>query len=178
MGLRLAALAAATAALVGCSGDRGRVPEADPEAVERGLERIATAEATFYWPGRAADGSPLTRAELQGPGRAIFFYGTCELPEGEGGCAVPAQVQNFPFRRSDWGRAVGCRRLRDVRGVPAAHHDSLVLFTASAVVKIYASRPRRVAAALRAVGGAAPSRPLPRPSAAVVRTIDRVCGRT
>jgi hypothetical protein len=174
--LRLVAFAAAVA-VAGCSGERGRVPEVDPEALAREVDRIAAAELAFYWPGRSAEGFPLTHAELNGTTRAVFGYGTCELPEGEGGCAVPAQVQNFPFRAADWGRAVGCTRVPDVRGVPAVRHDSLVVFTATTVVKIYAPHPRRVAASLRKVGAPSSGRPLPPPRRSVTRLLDRVCGR-
>jgi hypothetical protein len=148
----------------------------DRDELEREIDRIAAAETLFYWPGRSAEGFPLTYAELNGP-RAFLGYGTCKLPKGEGGCAVPAQVQNTPFRASDWGRAVGCTRVPDVRGVPAVHHDTLVVFTRSTVVKIYAPHPRRVAAALHGVGGTASGGPLPPPRASVVHVLERVCGR-
>lgn len=170
------AVALAAVSLASCFGDR-TVPDVEQEELDRAVERIAAAQRTSYWSGRTAEGFPLTLAELQGPGRAFFGYGTCELPEGEGGCPVPAEIQNFPFRAADWRRASGCKRQPDVRGVPAAHHDSLVLFTGRTVVKIYAPHPRRVAAALHAVGSQASSAPLPPPPASVVRLVDRACGR-
>jgi hypothetical protein len=40
-----------------------------------------------YWLGRYFAGMRLD------PGHGTAFYGDCELPEGEGGCSVPAQVQ-------------------------------------------------------------------------------------
>ena len=39
-------------------------------------------------------------------GRAFFAYGTCVIEAGqEGGCAVPIQIQIFPFEPSLWRRA-------------------------------------------------------------------------
>jgi hypothetical protein len=44
-----------------------------------------------YWLGPYFAGMRLTYTSPTGTG---FAYGDCELPEGEGGCSVPAQVQN------------------------------------------------------------------------------------
>lgn len=47
--------------------------------------------ADAYWLGPYFAGMRLTYTSPTG---TSFAYGDCELPEGEGGCSVPAQVQN------------------------------------------------------------------------------------
>lgn len=52
--------------------------------------------ADLYWLGPYFAGlewTGLTEPRL--PTDRTFSYGDCELPEGEGGCSVPVQVQNF-----------------------------------------------------------------------------------
>jgi hypothetical protein len=50
-----------------------------------GAERLAPADR--YWLGPYFAGLELTGSD------GSFSYGTCELPEGEGGCSLPVQVQ-------------------------------------------------------------------------------------
>jgi hypothetical protein len=50
-----------------------------------GGERLAAAD--LYWLGPYFAGLELTHSD------GSFSYGTCELPEGEGGCSPPVQVQ-------------------------------------------------------------------------------------
>ncbi|HET9198812.1 MAG TPA: hypothetical protein VFN92_11225 [Solirubrobacterales bacterium] len=48
----------------------------------------------FYWLGPYFAGMRVTAT----PGETrypMYAYGDCELPEGEGGCSVPAQIQNW-----------------------------------------------------------------------------------
>lgn len=47
----------------------------------------------LYWLGPYFAGMRLTGSP-ESPWDRTFSYGDCELPEGEGGCSVPAQVQN------------------------------------------------------------------------------------
>jgi hypothetical protein len=49
--------------------------------------------AEDYWLGPSFAGMRLTHTSSFG-GESDFSYGDCEFPEGEGGCSVPAQVQN------------------------------------------------------------------------------------
>lgn len=48
----------------------------------------------LYWLGPYFAGMRLT-SEPEEHRYAPFAYGDCELPEGEGGCSVPAQIQNW-----------------------------------------------------------------------------------
>ena len=123
--------------------------------VDRGLARARAASFSSYFAGSRFAGLPLTDVEVDERGRAFFAYGTCVIPAGqEGGCAVPVQIQNFPFKQSLWRLAVGCHRRPGLLHVPTVRHDGLVLFTRRAVVKIYARNPaedKRVALSLRDV---------------------------
>ena len=137
---------------------------------------------TLYYLGREFAGLPLTDLAAETPGRALFVYGTCELPKGEGGCAPPIQVQIFPFDPHAWRGAAGCRRLRPLRGVPTVRHDGLVLVTGRTVVKLYARSPREDRAAARALHAVNRARPLvadalPPPPRHVAALIDTACGK-
>jgi hypothetical protein len=48
----------------------------------------------LYWLGPYFAGMPLT-SEPEEHRYATFVYGDCELPEGEGGCSPPIQIQNW-----------------------------------------------------------------------------------
>lgn len=48
----------------------------------------------LYWLGPYFAGMQVTGMPEE-HGYATFFYGDCELPEGEGGCSVPADIQNW-----------------------------------------------------------------------------------
>ena len=175
----VAVVLALVAALgLGCSGTAGgRVPDNSPEELERQIAEAARKPGPpLLWAGRPANGLPVTEIDSTGPpGTGLVVYGTCELPEGEGGCAPPVQIQHFAFRAGDWRRATGCSLREPIRGVPAAHHDSLVLFTGRRVVKIYARAPRAVASALRPIRGGTARGPLPPPPRSVLRLVREVC---
>jgi hypothetical protein len=140
----------------------------------------------MYYAGDSFAGLPLTHAEGWGSpaGQPFFAYGTCEQPKGidAGGCAPPIEIQHFRFDARAWTLAKGCGRLRELRGVPAAHHDGLVLFTGTIVVKIYARTPaevRRVALALRGVNTrTAAGAALAPPSDEVRRAASAACGNS
>jgi hypothetical protein len=163
----------------GCNGsnivpkERVTADEIDELRDDRGLP--------MYYAGRSFSGLPLTGASgwNSGDGGAFFAYGTCELPEGEGGCPVPIQIQHFRFEPAQWEAAVRCRSRPAQRGVPTARHDGLVLFTESIVVKIYARSPTedlQVVAALRGLNNTVEAGdPLPKPASGVERLIARVC---
>lgn len=55
-----------------------------------GGDRVGPAQ--MYWLGPHFAGLELT-GTTDHPGRT-FIYGECELPEGEGGCSPPVQIQN------------------------------------------------------------------------------------
>jgi hypothetical protein len=76
----LSALCALLLALVG-GGRVGAAEQAPPEQ---------------YWLGPYFGGMRVTYAETAREGRDRFFgYGDCELPEGEGGCSLPVDIQNY-----------------------------------------------------------------------------------
>jgi hypothetical protein len=163
------------AALAGCGGGGDEVSDAELGELRR------SGQGPFYWVGRQAAGLPLTHAQATGPGRASFLYGDCDPSGGllaEGGCGPPIQIQTWPFRHRQWAKAYGCSRLPDVGGLPAARHDSLVVFTGTSFVKIYARSPReerQVALALRSLeDGRAPQPPAPE----IVAAVERACGST
>ena len=92
----------------------GAVTVSHGKDVDKGLARARASSVSFYFAGSRFAGLPLTDVEVDKQGRAFFAYGTCVIPAGqEGGCAVPVQIQNFPFERSSWRLAVGCRRRPD-----------------------------------------------------------------
>jgi len=175
----IVSLLATLASLTSCGGGRD-VPAGD--GVDSAFSKIRAEQPIVYYLGSRFAGLPLTHAEADRSGRALFVYGTCEIPPGqtEGGCAPPIQVQVFPFAPRDWSHAVGCHRLSSLRGVPTARHDGLVLFSDRTVLKIYARTPAeddRAALALRRVdGSSAPQERLPAPPSAVRALIGAACG--
>lgn len=62
-----------------------------------GAARVGAAVSApndLYWLGPYFAGMPLTSTPDEHR-YSTFVYGDCELPEGEGGCAPPAQIQNW-----------------------------------------------------------------------------------
>ena len=169
------ALAACAVVAGGCAGGTMTVPRERPtEADVRAAAK--TAGRPVFYLGPTFAGLPLTGADARADG-ALFAYGTCEIDlPAEGGCAVPVQVQNFPFRAADWRRADGCYAHPPVRGIPTARHDGLVLFTETGIVKIYARSEMEdveAAKALVPAGGRGALRPAP---SAVTRIVATRCG--
>ena len=179
-GLRLSALLLAALVAAGCSAGSNVVPR---ERVSADEVRSLREEKglPMYFAARSVFGLPLTGANgwSSEGGGAFFAYGTCELPEGEGGCAVPIQIQHFRFDPAQWKLADGCFRRPSLRGVLTARHDGLVLFTESIVVKVYArdsAEERRVVAELRGLNTAlSKGEPLPRPARSVRELVSQVC---
>lgn len=62
-------------------------------AAYAGVQSADQAQVDQYWLGPYFAGLRLTHVSSFN-GKS-FSYGDCELPQGEGGCSVPAQVQNF-----------------------------------------------------------------------------------
>lgn len=80
--------------LGGCSSESGS------DTSELG-EAKSFDDYALYYVGESYDDLSLTFAGL-GPGRGegrwrarSFGYGDCELPEGEGGCPLPLEIQNW-----------------------------------------------------------------------------------
>ena len=170
----------ATLASAGCnSGNvvpRGRVSEEQIDELSK------QSGPPLYYAGRSVSGLPLTEAQGSSSSSdgGFFAYGTCELPEGEGGCPLPIEIQLFRFEPAQWGAAEGCFRLPSLRGVPTVRHDGLVLFTDSIVVKVYARDPaeeRQVVAELRGLNTDLPKDALLPPPTRIVRElVARACG--
>jgi hypothetical protein len=132
--MRRLALAATLLALggAGCGGgDDEDQPKSRPP-------REVAAEATRqdscpgwprfrpYWAGERAGGLPLTSAEwyctggLGGVAFVSYGYGDCDPPEGEGGCALPLEVQSSPLCLDPPATLAGELPVRlELRGVPA-----------------------------------------------------------
>ncbi len=97
------------------------------------------------------------------------YYGDCALPEGEGGCSLPLQIQNYNTCRR-WADAYpGEPRLFDFRGAKAAwvsSAGSFEIYTGHTTVVLFANRKSvamRAARLLRGVRQPEPS-PLPPPA--------------
>ena len=143
--------------------------QSDPPVGAGQLEELVNAPGPpLFFAGPTFAGLPLTHAEREVEGRALFVYGSCDVedpdgffgPEG-GSCSPPIQIQVFRFNPKDWrpGVVQGCYRRAPLRGVATVRHDGLVLFTSNIGVKIYARSPaedRRVARSLRALDGTVP----------------------
>jgi hypothetical protein len=175
---RLALVAVLAFALAACNDD---VVARDTVSAEQVEELRDDPGLPIYYAGQSVGGLPLTHADgwTSKAGQALFAYGTCKPPEGDGGCAVPIQIQHFRFKPGQWRLAANCRLLPSLRGVPTARHDGLVLFTGSIVVKIYArgsEEERRVARTLRGINSSTlPGQPLPPPAARVRKVIADGC---
>jgi hypothetical protein len=143
-------------------------------SAENDLEELRrTAPPDTYYLGLSFEGEKLSHAE---PG--FFVYGTCD-PGPDSGCAPPIQIQHFTFQPRMWSIAVGCSRAGSIRGVPAVHHDSIIVLTRGRFVKIYATSPkqtRRAFQALRSVDGKIRAgERLPQAPARVIRAVLRAC---
>jgi hypothetical protein len=128
-----------------------------------------------YYPGETVAGVPLEEVEKEdrrGNERLTgwsFSYGSCALPEGEGGCSSPLQIQNYNTCRR-WADAYpGKPRLFNFRGAKAAWvptAGSLEIYTGRTTVVIFANHQSiamLAARLMRNVRQAQPSR-LPRPA--------------
>jgi hypothetical protein len=111
------------------------------------------AQSTLYYLGDSFEGLPLVHAEgFQG--RALFVYGTCDVPVGQvdGGCSPPLQLQE---EATPVAGPLGCSP-RPGRPRPYEHDPSAtIVFAGSTMIKIYANDPargRRAAHALEPVG--------------------------
>jgi hypothetical protein len=169
-------------ALSGCSGDEASGTAA---AGNYSLEQAKVFEDfPLYAPGEAHGDLPLTAVERRfddapdaPPVRANyvdFIYGTCEAPEGEGGCAPPLSVQVWAACERNpmaYGPEIAREGPVDVRGVPAYFFEEgrrLELSTGTSTVVIFApSRDEALTAAnaLEGVNNQVPAgAPLPPPA--------------
>jgi hypothetical protein len=146
----LAVLTAAAVVLGGCV-------LTDERNVEASLEELRERPGPgLYYVGETFEGLPLTDISAAGP-QVTFFYGDCEPPPDEGGCAPPLEVQIWPIERRPPGAIssmIECRKVA-VRGASGAFYGSdLDLYVGDQTVVVFAdSQPRalRAAEALRPV---------------------------
>ncbi|MDP8911022.1 MAG: hypothetical protein M3M94_03010 [Actinomycetota bacterium] len=155
---------------------------------ESELDRLRRSSGqTLYYLGRSFEGYPLTHVSAAGRDHVTLIYGDCDpggdlldLTPDDGGCAPPVQIQHFRFDPAQWAVAEFCRRVRPIRGVPAARHSGLVLFTGRSIVKIYgtsAAQERRIAKALRPLNAPHARDRLPPPPRGNLLLVEQACGR-
>jgi hypothetical protein len=130
-----------------------------------------------YYLGESFEGEELSHVD---GGRRFFVYGTCD-PGPETGCAPPIQIQHRAFVAREWALAAGCMPAGSIRGVPAVHHDSLIVLTRGSFVKIYATsdaQTRRAFEALRSLDGSVGAGDsLPPAAPRVIRAVLDGCSR-
>ena len=159
--------------LTGCGND-----ETDAETSARLLAGAQEfKQYRLFSVGSSFEGLPLVAAPDADGGPASgspgvdFIYGTCEPPDGEGGCSPPLTVQiHRACDRPPVEAMGGGYRKLTLRGVPAALVDGdprVELQTGEVTVVLFArtmARARRAAMALRSLDGRVrPADALPRP---------------
>ena len=136
--------------------------------------------ADVYWLGLEFRGLPLTHVE-----RTFFVYGDCDPDPplfGDGGCAPPLQIQNFPLARrppggfSIAGRPARCRRVAvpEVVGAFWESTGGVDVYVDRRALAIFGNSEELViaaAAAVRPLDGT----PRRRPPPWVTRVLDRAC---
>jgi hypothetical protein len=175
---RQVALLGLVVAVTGCGVDSSSFHRASRGEVKR-LQANST--EAVYFAGMTFGGLHVTDAVGQGRDYELVAYGTCSSSGFDSGCAPPIEIGESPFKPAQWRRAVGCRRLPSLRGVPTVRVDALRLVTGNEVVEIYARSPaedKRVALALRRVDGRSTPQRLPPPSTAIRKLVQSVCSRT
>lgn len=119
---------------------------------------LRTCTAPQPLPGDAEELPPTWRTNS-----VSYVYGTCELPEGEGGCAPPVTVQIWPACERHRALYRPPPKLTRRRGVPSAPASGLMveLYTADATVVVFADDrallDRAVAALQPVARGSAPA---------------------
>jgi hypothetical protein len=148
---RIARLLALSAVLL-VTVAAGRVGAADPALDE------------LWWLGPYFGGMRLTH-EPEGPWDGSYSYGDCELPEGEGGCSLPAQVQTATACARN---PIGLDRLPyEVfllrgGGLAAVYESTAVdVGTGGETVTVYTNEPELVGAALSRIHSRSQAGPEP-----------------
>ena len=155
-------------------------------AAAAGAPNLSEAERfrafTVYFPGEEVAGLPLEEVVKRGAEETraqvwSFHYGTCEPPEGEGGCSTPLQIQSQSTCRR-WaaaGSSGSTPRTYPFKGARASggtdygyeiELQPMEIFTGGATVVIYGDEEavvKAAARALRKVGATEPQKRLPAP---------------
>jgi hypothetical protein len=131
---------------------------------QAGGERIEPAD--LYWLGPYFAGlewTGLTEPSL--PTDRTFSYGDCEPPEGEGGCSLPVQVQNWTScERNPVGLDSVPYEVYRVRGggIAAGYESTSVdVGTGRQTVTVFTNEPELVGAVVREVRPRSHSAPQP-----------------
>jgi hypothetical protein len=168
------------AAILGCTvGGRTVTPDGNSSVAEAKSFR----DFDLFYAGESALGHPLTAVtrESIGPtGRGqeavTFFYGDCELPEGEGGCSLPVSIDNEPacarhlgMYKPELGSPTPNRmRLRGAEAGVLEGGSHIEIQTGTTTVTVFAFSKREALAVARNLRGVnAPvsaSDPLPPPA--------------
>lgn len=129
-----------------------------------------------YYPGEEVAGLPLEWVSPEEPREPraqtwSFHYGTCELPEGEGGCSTPLQIQSQSTCKR-WAEVTTLRTypFKGARASGGIDHrieiSPMEIFTGRATVVIFGDEKsvvKAAARALRKVGASEPQMRLPAP---------------
>lgn len=160
--LRSAAIASVLAlsvTLAACGGDNG----VDP------AEAQAKSKFRLYYLGDSFHGLPLTDV-TSGPGGApgrrtwSFIYGDCDPGGGDGGCAVPLEVQNWGVCERHPALYPGqTPKPFSFRGAKAGHINGFSIYTGRTTVVIFGRLAEQAAKSLRVVGSREVSQRLPAP---------------
>lgn len=122
--------------------------------------------------GPEVDGIPLTQVSRRCDESALadelpanfvsYIYGTCEIPEGQSGCAPPLEIQSFPACQRSYadysfeGKPLPYRELPRIDGAQvvkiAFQFDQRIeVYTGSTTIVVYAANPAVAEAALESL---------------------------
>lgn len=158
---RLAAVAAALAApLAGCAEEPRQAQQPATGAMAQALTGQRAVGYQLFWAGETFEGHRLT-AITRDAHRTTIGYGTCDPPDGEGGCAPPLQIQSAPICADNALKvALRPRASFTSRGTSVRDYGEgrLDLDASTSLVRVFArgSRGRRAVAALRPVAESQP----------------------
>jgi hypothetical protein len=158
--------------LVGCTT---APPSREQRAARQSLAADqARGRAMVYFLGDSYQGHGVSFYYTEG-GITYVGYGTCATG-GDGGCAVPMQVQTQVFPPALSGAVFNCSRDVDLRGVPViTFGDAPLLITGTVGVSVFPAS-RGAIARLRSLDGSVKAEaPLPPPTQANMEWVKAEC---
>ena len=170
--------------VVEATGTRPPAPDQGDGSPEDDLAAVAaTAPLPVYYLGPEFDGRALSDVAVFDDDSGAEVPGDLRLDAGQSltlWYGEDFQMSTTRFVPDHYRRAVGCRRLAPLRGVPAVEQAGAVsLFTADLVVWLGVaelSQAAPAAAALAEVGADPSGADLPAPPARNVALVDHACG--